>query len=251
MENKLTAIEKSIQILKILSQEPYEYSVLELSEKLQFNRTTIYRILDSFEKERMVYKNKNNKKYSVGPSLYQIGMQYVYRRNNFIDIKNLIDEIAKKTKQSVGYAILDNRNIISLYESEISQPIKIRYQYGKSYPINRGGYGKTIMAFYQPLNELKEIIYSSKLEKKTVNTIIDPEKLMREFEKIRKNGYAISDEENLLGAIGIGAPIFKSNGKIHGAIAVAAIKGTLNDSEIDILIQDVIEGAKEISKYII
>lgn len=251
MEKKLTAVEKTIKIIKSLSEQPFEFSALELSKKLGFNRTTIHRILNSLEEETFVLRNKMNKKYYIGPALYQIGMQYVNMQNKFIDIRCIIDEVAKKTKQSVGYSIIEHDKIISLYESEISQPIKIRYQHGKYYPINCGGYGKTIMAFYEPIEELEKIVYSTKLEKRTYNTIVEPDKLLKEYEKIRRNGYAISDEENLLGALGIGAPIFNSKGKIHGALAVAAVKGTLNSDEVDELIKDVIEGAKEISKYVL
>ena len=107
------------------------------------------------------------------------------------------------------------------------------------------------MAFYEPIEELEKIVYSTKLEKKTPNTITDPETLLKEYAKIRKNGYAISDEENLLGAYGIGCPVFNPEGKIHGAIAAATIKNTLDKKDIERLIDIIMNGAKRISKHVL
>lgn len=251
MKPNLTAIEKTIQVLKTLSEQPYEFSATQLSNILGFNRTTIHRILNSLENEMFIIRNESNKTYSIGPSLYHVGVQYLNRKSNYTDIKSIIDEASKEVGQSIGYTIIVNKKIINIYESETYYPIRIRYQQGDYYPINCGAYGKTIMAFYEPIEDLEKIVYQIELVKKTKNSITDPVKLLKEYEKIRKNGYAISDEENILGAIGVGAPVFNSSGKIHGALAAAVVKNTLNKKELDTLINVIIDGAKKISKYIL
>jgi DNA-binding IclR family transcriptional regulator len=107
------------------------------------------------------------------------------------------------------------------------------------------------MAFYKPLEKLEEIVRTSKLEGTTPNSITSPEELLLEYKKIREQGYTISDEENLLGALGIGVPIFNSEGKIHGCIALAAAKGMMTEESISSYINVLKKGAREISKYIV
>ncbi len=250
MDSKLTAIGKMIEVMKAFSHPPYAYSAQELSAKLKINRTTIHRILAELEREIFVVQRVSDKKYTVGPSMYHIGSKYLYRNRNFLEIRSIVDLIAVQTKQNVGYTVLENGKIINLYESEAVMPVRITYQYGSFFPINRGAYGKTIMAFYKPIEELESIVRGTLLEKATHNTIIDPELLLKEYAKIREQGYAISDEENLMGALGIGVPIFNTEGKIYGCIALAAVKNTIRTDDLEFYIDILKKGAKEIQKYI-
>lgn len=251
MNEKLTVIGKTIKILRAMSEEPYIYSVAELSKKLNINRTTVNRIIKQLSNELFVVQNKSNKKYTIGPSLFHIGSKYLYKNDKFSAIREVVDNIALNTMQNIGYSILEKGIVMNLYESEIAMPVKITYQHGTIFPINCGAYGKTIMAFYEPLEELEKIVTTSKLEKKTPKTITNPNELLKEYEKIRQQGYAFSDEEHLQGAFGLGVPIFNPEGKIHGCIGLAAINSLSNRKEINIYIEELKKGAYEIEKYII
>lgn len=246
----MTSIEKTFMILKRLAHEPYEMTALELSEELKINRSTVHRILNTLKNQMLVLQNPFNKKYSLGPECYHIGIAYLNNQSNSEQIRYILNEVAMETKQSVGYAMLVGGRIINIYEIENYQPIKIGYRPGSYYPIHCGVYGKTIMAFYEPIEELREIVYCSDLYRKTPYTITDPEELLKEYEKIRKNGYAISDEENLLGAIGIGAPVRNSKGKVIACVGVACLKSNLKDNELEFIKNKVIEGAQKISKLL-
>lgn len=247
-DNK-TAIGKTIQILKAFSEPPYLYSASELAKNLDINRTTVHRILSELQDEMLIIQNAE-KKYTIGPELYHIGSKYLYKEKGFNFIKEIVEKIAIQLKQNVGYTVIDGDKIINLYESELTMPVKITYEHGSFFPINCGAYGKTIMSFYKPYNELEKIVKGTVLEKRTHKTITDPDELLKEFEKIRKQGYGISDEENMIGAYGVGVPIFNSSGNIHGCLGLAAIKGSFEESDIEQYIRVLKRGAKEISKYI-
>lgn len=250
MENKVTAIGKAVKILKAFSEEPFSYSAIELSNKLDINRTTVHRILLELENEMLIVQNNTDKYYTIGPGLFSIGSKYLYRKHNFAEIRIIIDNIALETNQNIGYTILDNGAIINLYESEVTMPVKITYRQGTYFPINCGAYGKTIMAFFKPEEEMEKIVRNTVLEKRTVNTIVDPDELIMEYEKIREQGYAISDEENLLGAYGIGVPVFNLDGSINGCIGMAVVKNSISMDSVESYIKLLKKGAKNISKYV-
>jgi DNA-binding IclR family transcriptional regulator len=251
MAAKLTAVGKAIKILQAFAEEPYNYSAAELSKELKINRTTVHRILSELEEEGFIIQRNIDKKYTIGPNLFHIGAKYLYRSSNFEEIKTIIEKLALETKQNVGFTILEKNKIINLYESEVSMPAKITYAQGTYFPINAGAYGKTIMAFYKPLDELEKIVRNTKLEKRAKNTITDPDELLKEYKKIRHQGYAVSDEENMPGALGVGVPVFDKEGNIYGCVAVAAVKATLEDDAVNKFVKAMKKGAKEISNYIL
>ncbi len=226
-------------------------TALELSEGLNINRSTVHRILKTLMDEMMILQSPVSKKYTLGPASYHIGTSYLSKDSNTEQIKHILEWVAKETQQSIGYSILEGERIINIYEIESFQPIKIGYRPGSYYPIHCGAYGKSIMAFFEPVSRLKEIVYSYDLYKKTPNTITDPSELLEEYEKIRKNGYAISDEESLVGAIGIGAPVRNSKGKVVACVGSASIKSNTLDEELESIKEKVIEGAQRISKIML
>lgn len=248
--DKLTALEKSILVLTQLAKEPYSYTVLEISKELGINRSTVHRILSTFKKHMFVLQCPNTKKYKLGPMSYHVGSAYLYRNNYMDDIFKIIDDTAEELKLSVGYSILDDDKIINLYENEHYISIRMGYRGGFFYPIHCGVYGKTIMAFYKPIEKLKEIVYSTILDKRNENTISDPDELLKEYEQIRKQGYAISDEENVKGAIGVGAPVFNSEGNIVGCVGAAGIKVLITPEELENVKRIVIDAANKINKLI-
>lgn len=248
---KLTSIGKALQVLKLLSKAPYRFSVSQISQKTLINRTTVHRILCELEIVSFVVQSNRDKKYEIAPGLFHLASSFLYKNSNFDEIKSIIDELSVMTKQNVGFSIIENDQIINLYDTELKSPMKIMYRQGTYFPYHCGAYGKSIMAFYKPLDKLESLIRNTTLERRTAHTIIDPDLLLEEFVRIRKCGYALSDEENLLGAYGVGAPVFDSKGDVYGSIALAAVKIKITEQDIERYITLMLEGAKQVSKYIL
>lgn len=242
-----SVLKKIIAIIKYLAEKPYSFTATEISRDLGINRSTAHRILSELIEEHMVIQNFTTKKFSLGPMAYHIGVSYTENKDYLSQIKYIVEEVAQQTRQSVGFTIMENGSIINIYEVESFQPIKIGYRQGEFYPINCGAYGKCIMAFYEPYDELEKIVYSTKLIKKTPNTITDPKILLAEYEQIRRQGYAVSDEENLLGAFGIGAPVRDFTGKVIGCLGLACVKSGMTKSDFELCKDKIIEGAQKIS----
>ena len=243
-------IQKAIAVLNFLSKEPYYFTAMEISEGLDLNRSSVHRILSSLMDEGMVLQSSNNRKYKLGPLSYHIGASYLHTMNYMEEIYMIVERTAEKIQMSVGYAVKENGKIMTVYEVEGYINVRMGYKPGTFYPIHCGAYGKTITAFHKPLSELKEMVHSAKLEKRTDKTITDPDKLLKEFEKIRNQGYCISNEENAKGALGIGAPVRNSKGEVVASIAAAGIKAGIDNNRLNEIKKVIMEAAEEISALI-
>ncbi|WP_235601288.1 IclR family transcriptional regulator C-terminal domain-containing protein [Tissierella sp. P1] len=76
----------------------------------------------------------------------------------------------------------------------------------------------------------------------------DPKQLLQEYSSIRQQGFAISDEENMKGLVGIGVPVKNFNDKVTACIAVKYIKGNIVDAERDMILGKLMHYADRISK---
>jgi DNA-binding IclR family transcriptional regulator len=217
------SIEKAMILLEALASEPCEFTVPELAEKTGFNRTTVYRTLRILMSGDFVMFDKAQDKYKIGYALYHVGTKYLYNKNYHDKIMEILVEISEVTKESVGMAVKDGNKIMSLLEVEIHQPMKFNDFPGKYFPPNKGCYGKCLMA-YQSQEYIAAMLDGQTFEKTCYNTLTQKEELIKEYAKIRKQGYVTSVDELGIDIVGTGIPIFGHNGQIKATVAVAFYK---------------------------
>ena len=106
--------------------------------------------------------------------------------------------------------------------------------------------GKAYLA-YLPPEKAKEIVEKQGLPSMNRNTITDSDTLFEEFERIREQGYAINDQEEIQGTRAIGAPIQNENG-LYGAISVSGPKSRFTFDRLhNDLSEKVVEAANIVS----
>lgn len=215
----VTSIEKSYMILDQLALPPYEYKVAELSALLRLNRSSVYRILQILKNRELVIFSPDTEKYKIGPAMYHIGMKYLYNNNFSSRIVDILSEISDKTKESVGMAVKDGNKIMSIFEIEVHQPMKLNDVPGRYFPVNKGNYGKCIMAF-QSDEYIEEFLADKEFEKTCPNTLTTKEELIAEYKKIRERGYSLSIDELGVDILGAGIPIFGEDSKIKACVAI-------------------------------
>jgi DNA-binding IclR family transcriptional regulator len=221
MESKpLTSIDKAIIILEQLAVSPYAYKAGELARKIGMNRSSVYRILQLLEERDLVICDKAGEFYKIGPEMYHIGTKYLYNNNFHSKLIDILSEMSEIMKESVGLAIKDGDKIISLIEIEVHQPMKLNDVPGRYFPVNKGNYGKVLMAYQSP-EYIERILTGQVFEKTCYNTLTTKEELLEEYALIRSKGYSYSIDEVGIDILGAGIPIFGETGKIKACVAVA------------------------------
>jgi DNA-binding IclR family transcriptional regulator len=125
----------------------------------------------------------------------------------------------------------------------------MNYHPGQFYPMNRGGYGKCLYAYYDQ-ERVKQLLAEQKFEKYGPNTLTEPEEILREYEKIRSQGYVISDEEVAPLVIGVGVPVFDQRGEVKGCLACAFLKDSDKEEKIERFIKLFNQGAEGLTRYL-
>ena len=246
---KLSPIEKAMLILEIMSDHPDELKAAELSELTGINRTTVHRILKELLAKEWVIQNYKTGKYIVGPMAFHVGLAYTNHYNIEPKILEALDRLNAEIKESVGYSVREGDRVISLYEAEIHMPYKMNYQPGQFYPMNRGCYGKCLYAYYDQ-EKVKQMLMDQKFEKVGPNTLTEPGAILREYEKIREQGYVISDEEVAPLVFGAGVPVFSSNGEVKACIACAFLKQDGKKRKVEEYVKLLKKEAEMLSRYL-
>lgn len=251
MSETIVAVDRALDVLLLLYNNGQGMGISEIGRELELHKSTVHRTLATLEKKGFVYKNKENDRYWLGIKIYAMGL-LAGEKLSLVDIikpygKKLFDEF----HEVVNVSILDEdskegyKSIIILKESENNKVLSVNPNVGSSSDAHASSVGKSLLAFTKDVDIQK--FSHIPLKKHTDNTIDNWEDLSDEFNKIRKNGYAIDNEEQEIGLFCIGAPILDKKGNAVAAISMSGPTVRMKKDDMEIKISKVVEIANEIS----
>jgi len=240
-------LEKSFLILDLLHQNSSPISITEISKKLSFYTSTVYRILCTLKSGGFVEQDTKTQKYLLGMKFVELGASKLKNMNLTKEIGPYLKELKAKFNETVHLGILRENEILYLLKEESSQTIRMVSQIGNRAPIYCTGLGKILLAFL-PSKEKNEILNKTKLIAYTNNTITNRKILEDELSKIKKQGFAIDDEEHEKDVFCIAVPVTNFENQTIAAISISIPKFRINFDKQEEIKEVLINTSDAISK---
>lgn len=213
--------QKSLDIVEKLS-ELGSAGVTELAEELGMNKSIVHNHLRTLEERGYVIVS--DEEYSLGLRFFQIGGKIRKDWKLYKRAKSEIDKTASEIQASVNLAVEENGKCVYLYRACEDQSIDLEFSYEGMYEhMHQAAVGKAILA-YLPRDRVEAIVDRHGLPQRTEHTITDFDELMENLGQIRDRGYAIDDEESILGLRCVAAPIKTSDEEVLGSISISGPK---------------------------
>jgi DNA-binding IclR family transcriptional regulator len=218
--SSVTAVDRLVRVLDSFSTERPSWSLAALSAHLGLPKSTLHRFLVSLEAHDLLRRNSDDRLWRPGYRLLQwgelaektIGLNQVARP--------LMREIAAATGEMVLLTVYSEQEVVCIEKIDARHSVRLALEVGARRPAHAGASSKILAAFL-PEIERQAVIWDRELPRLCTNTLTDPDELLAELARIRRQGYAQSIEETDPGAWGIATPIFDREGAMIGAIGVA------------------------------
>jgi IclR family KDG regulon transcriptional repressor len=217
--HRLSSVAAALRLLKAFSAEEPEIGITALAKRLGLAKSTVHRLTSTLVSEGFLEKNPLDGRYRLGLSLFALGT--LVRRRMDVSKQALVhlDELRERTDETVHLAVLEQADIMYLFNLESQQAIRMRSYLGVRKPAFCTSEGRAILAFSPPA-VLARILKHGLLAR-TPKTHTDPAVLLKQLDEVRLNGYAIDDEESEAGMRGIAAPIRDASGSVIAAVGLA------------------------------
>ncbi len=244
--NQIRSVAKALMILDLLTENPHGLSLSAISRKLNMAKSTTHGILSTMRDFGYIEQSPFNGYYKLGMRLFEAGNVIAnnmdVRRIAIPYIQKLVDEV----HETVHLAVLDKGEVLYIDKQECIRSFRIISQVGSRLPAHCTGVGKALLA-YLPAEEVKRIIATKGLQRYTKHTITDPVKLEAELESIRKQGYALDNQEIMESLQCVAAPIRNYDGKVCAAISVSGVSSRIKGEMLQTIIGLVLDTAGAIS----
>lgn len=210
---------KAFALLEYFSNRKKQWGVRELSRHIGANESTTYRMMATLESLNILYKNPDTEKYALGLKLYELGNR-VDINASFVHLTHPeLEQVALEIEETVHLGILKKGNVLMVDKVESSMGLRLDSSVGQMSPVHCTGIGKVLMAF--SVNRVENELDNYKFIQYTDKTICNKSDFKKELRKIKKQNYAIDDQEFEQGLICVAVPVFNQKNELVAALSAA------------------------------
>jgi DNA-binding IclR family transcriptional regulator len=208
---------RCLQILRLLSNAEEDLALGEIAEATDLHPSTAHRIVATLVSEGFV-EQQSDRRYRLSLEAFAVGAGYLRRSAIRRAATPLVMRLAEQTQSSVNLAFWHKGKVVVADCIPMPGMYNFYTETGTIVPAHATGIGKAILAF-RGKSSVSEI---GPLTRYTPTTICTVPTLIKEIERIRSNGYAVDNEENILGCRCVAAPVLQSGREAIAAISISA-----------------------------
>jgi len=238
----LHSVDIACDIIEALSQSD-GIRVTALADKTGRSKSTVHDHLKTLEQNNLVVKE--DAEYRLSIQILSLAQHVRNQVGNYNIIREELDELAAETGENAQFGIEEHGRVGYFYKTSGPKGVQTVSSVGAFQPMHSTALGKCILANL-PEEQVDEIIDQYGLPAMTEETITNRDALFKELEQVRDQGYAVDDQENVLGLRCIGAPVIVE-GEIFGAVSVSGPASRFDDTR---LIDELAEQVKRTANVI-
>ncbi len=236
-----------IRISRLLCESSKPLGLAELCQASGLSKHMVYRCLQTLLAEGVIIETGEGPKYEPSLLAFHYNSMPVARMSVTRAAEEPLHALWEELNECVYLGVLHENRILYLIHYEGGREIRSGGgRLGGRYLLHADGAGKVLAAYAG--DALRERLLSEGLERLTAHTHADRKGFLAEMAKVRKQGFAVDNEEYIKGVICFGAPVFDYAGGVAGAIccSVLTIHYTVRELE-ERIGPRVLETAKRIS----
>jgi DNA-binding IclR family transcriptional regulator len=223
--NSIQVLGKAALLLDRLAEEE-EVGAARLAELIGEPRSTVYRLLANLQQLELVEPGRRRGTYRLGLKLFRLGSSVVARFDERRAAFPVMERIHEVTEETVFLCIRRGYEAVCIERIDGRWVQSMALLLGGSLPLHVGAAPRVLLA-YEPGEFWEEYLARGPLTARTPNTPTRPDRLVRELERVRDSGCAVSDEDVVLGMAAVGGPIFDHLGTIRAALSISGPRPTI------------------------
>jgi DNA-binding IclR family transcriptional regulator len=239
------SVRRAFRILELLADKPDGLPLAVTCRQAGLPRSSTYVILRTLERDGYLEKRADGR-YRLALRLLKFGNAVLSNLELPTTALPFLKRLVERTGCSARLAILEGGEAVAIAIEDAPGIVRVASWVGRRMPVHGSAVGKVLLAFSPP-ERMAEVIERG-LVPCTPRTIVQPEKLRAELERVRRLGYALNDEETTMEVRAVAAPIFDSRGAAVASVCIAGTTRQIKTAVVPKLASIVQETARKISR---
>jgi len=219
---RVPAVDRAVRVLRTLA-ERGERSLSELSRELGVSKSTLSALLATLEQHALVERDEASRRFRLGPGIAKLAMAAAAAH---VDVREAarpqLELLAELSGETAILHIPSGDGTVIAERVEPMHQLKVVAPLGHRLPAFAGSVAKMLLATL-PEERAEAIVHARPLPVFTPRSIVDPDAYLDDVVRARKRGYAVENEEYLVGVRAVSAPVLGRDGEAIGTLSIVGV----------------------------
>jgi DNA-binding IclR family transcriptional regulator len=215
--------DRTLDIFELFAAEPHGLTVSEISERLGLAPSSTHGLVRTLLARGYLVQD-GGRRFHLGARLIQLGLNVVDRLELRSAARAPLERLVAATHDTALLVVPDHGDL--LYVDKVlsdARDVRTDPRVSSRSPLHTSSLGKALLATLDDASVMR-ILDVVGLERATQYSIADSHELLADLARTRARGYAIDQQEALLGVFCVGAPVRDHTGHPMAAISLSTIK---------------------------
>jgi IclR family transcriptional regulator, pca regulon regulatory protein len=228
------SLARGLAVIRAFDAEHSELTLSEVARLTGLTRAAARRFLHTLVE--LGYMRGDAGRFSLRPKILELGYAYLSSLTLPEMATPHLEELVELVHESSSVSVLDGDEVVYIARVPTRRIMTVAISVGTRFPAYATSMGRVLLAARSD-EWLDGYFTSTKLRSLTTHTIADADALRRELARVRRQGWALVDQELEEGLRSLAAPVRDPDGRVIAAVNVStsAVRRDLDRVVADLL----------------
>ncbi len=215
--NFMTSLARGLVVIQAFTQQNPQMTISQLSVRTGLSRAAVRRCLYTLTKLGFAGA-EDGSRYSLRPRMLSLSNTFTATSTLSTAAQPILERMSAALRESFSVATLDGEDIVYIARTTVDRVmVAVDLHIGSRLPAYCTSMGRVLLA-YLPSDQLEHYLARVNLVPHTTRTITNVEKLRLALRNVRRNGYALVDQELEVGLRSLAVPVYAPSGRVVATI---------------------------------
>lgn len=213
----VNSLARGLEVLRAFNRTRRKMTLSEVATETGNTRAGARRILLTLVREG--YAVADGRLFDLTPQVLELGFSVLSSKGAWDIARPFIEHLSADIRESVSAAVLDDYSVVYVSGTQFHRVISVGITVGRRFPAHATATGRVLLSSL-PDEQWPEMLDAITLTRMTDRTVTDKKEFAKILEHVRKQGWALVNQELEVGLMSIAVPVYRTSGSIIGAINV-------------------------------
>jgi IclR family pca regulon transcriptional regulator len=243
--NFMTSLARGLAVLQAFSDQRRSLTMAQISHKTGIPRASVRRCLHTLME--LGYAGVDGNQFALKPKVLTLGYSYLSSTPLTVSAHPYLNQVSRTLSESCSLAVLQDDEVLYVGRSATSRIMSVSLTTGSRLPAYCTSLGRVLLA-HLPADQLDAYLERVPLKAMTDRTVVSEARLREILAEVRRQGYAMIEEELEVGLRSIAVPVRGASGSVIAALNVGAHAARVSSRKMrEEFLPVLLKGAQELS----
>lgn len=213
------SLARGLLVIRAFDENHAEMTLAEVARETGLSRAAARRFLHTLVQLGYVWTDGHT--FALTPRVLELGFAYLSSRSLPEIAQPHLERLVSTVEESASVSVLDDTDIVYVARVPTSRIMTVSINIGTRFPAFATSMGRVLLA-HLPQVEFEAYLARAELTRLSTHTVTTVEQLREELQQVRRQGWALIDQELEQGLRSIAAPIRDRAGRVVAAVNISS-----------------------------